>query len=89
MEQPSDPLDEAPTGPPMDADEEKRRLTKDAAARGIDPEAAIALAEEASHLMPLAAAYRAVDRRVAAGFSLKETEDIVRAQPPPPTDQEV
>lgn len=77
MEPLGDDQMDAPTEPPVDAAEEKQRLITEAARHGIDPVAAIDLAEKLAHLEPAANAYRAVDRRLATGCSLEEAEDIL------------
>jgi hypothetical protein len=61
----------------VDADEERRRLVADATEAGVDPDAAVEVAEEVAHGTPLADAYRAVDRRVATGHTVEETEAIL------------
>ena len=79
-----EPTETDPTTPPVDADEEKQRLLADAAAHGINPGDAVALAEKLSHLAPPPVAYRAVDRRLATGHSLEETEAMVLGDPQEP-----
>ena len=77
-----EPVGTEPTSAPVDAEEEKERLIADAAAHGVDPDDAVALAEKFAHLAPPPAAYRAVDRRLVTGHSLEETEHLVLGDPP-------
>lgn len=66
-----------PTRPPEDAQEEHACLVADAAVVGVDPEAAVDLAERLGGAMGLPRAYRAVDRRIAVGYTLPETEAML------------
>ena len=66
-----------PTKVPVDAEEEKQRLVRDAAEHGVDEAEAVDLAERLTPIEPLPDAYRAVDRRLATGYTLDETEEIV------------
>ena len=68
---------ERPTRPPVDAEEEKQRLIDDAVERGIDEAAALELADRVAQIEPRPDAYRLVDRRLATGHSLEETEEIL------------
>jgi ActR/RegA family two-component response regulator len=68
--------DAAPTRPPVDSEVERGRLRRDAAARGIDPDAAEQVGRRVALAQPLAAAYRAIDRRLATGYTLAEAEGL-------------
>jgi hypothetical protein len=82
MEPTGDPQFDDPTEPATDEEQERERLRRQAAARGIDEAAALDLAERVHHLEPLAEAYRAVERRLATGHSLEEAEEILLGEPP-------
>jgi hypothetical protein len=76
--------DEPPPRLPEDPTEEETRLVKDSISAGIDPNATIDLAHRARALLGSRAdALRAVDRRIASGLSLEETEAIVLDTAPP------
>ena len=68
---------DSPTNVPVDADEEKQRLLVHAAEHGVDATEALQLAERLAYGTTLAEAYRDVDRRVAAGYTLEEAEVIL------------
>lgn len=70
---------DAPTEPAIDAEVERQRLHQTAGVQGIDEVAAVELAERVSYIEPLAEAYRAVERRLAMGLSLREAEDVLLA----------
>ena len=74
----------APTDAPVDADEERERLLRDSAARGVDEDAALELADNLAHTQPLPDALRGVDRRVATGESLDEAAEGLDVAPPSP-----
>jgi hypothetical protein len=67
----------APTRPPVDEAEERERLRHDAVELGIDPDAAEEVVERVAHAQPRPAAYRAIDRRLATGYTLVEAEGLV------------
>jgi hypothetical protein len=67
----------APTRPPVDAEEERQRLRRDAADLGIDPDAAEEAVRRVAHAQPLPDAYRSIDRRLATGYTLVEAEGLV------------
>lgn len=74
---PDDSSHDEPTGAPVDAEEERERLRADAKARGLDEDAAVALARKLARMEPEAEAYRAVDRRLAMGCTIEEAEEIL------------
>jgi hypothetical protein len=75
---------DAPTGPPVDEEEERRRLLADAKQLGVDDQDAVELAERLAHGEPLAQAYRDVDRRLATGYTLEEAEAMLIDDVPSP-----
>jgi hypothetical protein len=66
----------------VDAEEERQRLIADAAERGVDESEALGLAEDLARLEPLPDAYRAVDRRLATGYSVEEAREMLLDESP-------
>lgn len=67
----------APRTPARDPDEELTRLRADAAYQRVDPDEAIALADQLERTMPAAEARRAVDRRIASGLSVDDARRVL------------
>jgi hypothetical protein len=86
MERHIDLTVDAPTTRPVDAEEERARLIRDAAAVGVDEAAAIDLAKQVARIEPLPAAYRSVDRRLATGYTVDEARDILLGDALQPAD---
>jgi hypothetical protein len=86
MEPDADP--NAPDELPADEDAERRRLLADAARNGVDADEALELAERVSRLEPLPDALRAVDRRIASGYSLEDAREILLDDVPNPSDDD-
>jgi hypothetical protein len=78
-ETPGDPFEilRDPTAPPVDEKIERARLVVDAIRVDADPTDAIELAEDVAKLEPRAHAYRAVDRRLATGYSTDEAREML------------
>lgn len=75
-------------GFPEDAEMERQRLIDDAAARGVEPEEALQVAEElATAGEPRPQDYRAVDRRLASGYDVDDTRRILVDRDMTPTSE--
>lgn len=75
-----EPDTSAPSPPrtaPTDTAEELTRLRADAAARGVDADAAIELAHALKHTLQGPDALRAVDRRIASGMSVDDARRLL------------
>lgn len=78
--------DDAPVTPPRDVDEERARLLRDVESLDLTDQAeALRLVGQVAHVMPLPDAYRAVDRRLATGYSVEEAGRILQGDPDAPT----
>jgi hypothetical protein len=68
----------APVALPVDVEEEKQRLLADARDHGVDEQAAVDLAERVAQPgNPSTDTYRAVDRRIATGYTIDEAESML------------
>lgn len=68
---------DGPTTRPGDTEVEKERLVADAEASGADVTEALDLAADLAHTHPEPEALRAVDRRLATGYSVDESRDLL------------